>query len=109
MKKGASMRDGFIAYVPLKGAPEVDAGEVASDPVRSPAHYAGDGEVDCARAMRSMAAGYDEAGAPCIDAYWALSALKYLWRAPLKGVEQDYRKAARCCEYAARGGEGAER
>lgn len=77
--------------------PHVDA---EPDPVKAPAHYAGDGGVDCARAMRSMAAGYDEAGVPAGVSYWMLSALKYVWRAPLKNGGQDVRKAMQCLEYA---------
>lgn len=70
------------------------------DPVKAPAHYAGDGEVDCMRAMRSMAAGYDEAEVPAGVSYWMLSALKYVWRAPLKNGAEDVRKAIQCLEYA---------
>lgn len=88
---------GYIAF-PLKDVPTVDADDVMPDPV-NPAHYEGDGEVDCARAMESMAAGYDRAGVKCAEAYWALSALKYLWRAPLKNGAEDLAKAARCVEY----------
>lgn len=70
------------------------------DPVTAPAHYAGDGEVDCMRAMRSMAAGYDSAEVPADVSYWMLSALKYVWRAPLKNGAEDVRKARRCLAYA---------
>lgn len=31
----------------------------ASDPVYAPAHYAGDGKIECKAAMGSMMAGYD--------------------------------------------------
>lgn len=31
----------------------------ASDPVHAPAHYAGDGKIECKAAMGSMMAGYD--------------------------------------------------
>ena len=71
-----------------------------ADPVTSPAHYAGDGEVSCMRAMRSMAAGYDSAEVPAMASKWCLDALKYVWRAPLKGGAQDIRKARRCLAYA---------
>lgn len=50
-----------------------------SDPVTCPAHYAGDGIVDCKRAIRSMLAGYDHM-ASYESAYWCATALKYLWR-----------------------------
>lgn len=71
-----------------------------SDPVTSPAHYDGDGEVSCMRAMRSMAAGYDRAEVPAEVSYWLASALKYTWRAPLKNGSQDVRKARQCLAYA---------
>lgn len=66
------------------------------DEVHCPAHYAGDGEVDCKRAMRSMAAGYDRAGVRTEAAYWSIAALKYLWRWPLKGKAKDLAKAGEC-------------
>lgn len=71
-----------------------------SDPVKAPAHYAGDGEVDCRRAMRSMAVGYDAAEVSATVAYWCMTALKYIWRAPLKHGVQDLEKARQCLGYA---------
>ena len=70
--------------------------EKGSDPVKAPGHYAGDGEVDCKRAVRSMAEGYDRAGVRIEAAYWSIAALKYLWRWPLKGEAQDLEKAGEC-------------
>lgn len=71
------------------------------DEVRCPAHYAGDGEVDCKRAMRSMAAGYDKSTASTACRYWAIAAFKYLWRWPLKGKPlEDLRKARECIDLA---------
>lgn len=64
------------------------------DPVTAPAHYAGDGEVECKRALSSMLAGY--AGASRAATYWAGCALKYLWRWPLKNGAQDIEKAIEC-------------
>lgn len=74
--------------------------EKGSDPVKAPVHYAGDGEVDCKRAARSMAEGYDRAGVSTEAAYWSIAALKYLWRWPLKGKAQDLEKAGECIELA---------
>lgn len=72
-----------------------------SDPVSAPAHYAGDGEVECRRALRSMMAGYDRAeGMGGSSKYWLGCALKYVWRAPLKNGRQDLEKAAQCIRYA---------
>lgn len=71
------------------------------DEVRCPAHYAGDGEVECKRAMRSMAAGYDKSTASTACRYWAIAAFKYLWRFPLKGKPlEDLRKARECIDLA---------
>lgn len=77
----------------------------------NPPHYKGDGTVSCARAMRSMLEGWQRGGAgggfdlagyvPLEAAYWATSALKYLWRFPLKGhPAEDLAKALDCCQKA---------
>lgn len=68
--------------------------------VDHPAHYAGDGEVECMDAINSMLAGYEEGDASMAVAYWCATALKYLWRWPLKGGRQDLEKAAQCVRYA---------
>lgn len=70
------------------------------DPVERPSHYAGDGKVECMDAMASMAAGYDRADVPAAESYWCITALKYLWRWPLKNGRQDLLKARQCLEYA---------
>lgn len=70
------------------------------DAVDAPAHYAGDGEVDCRRAMRSMLVGYGHADAPLPSSAWCAMALRYIWRWPLKNGVQDLRKARRCIDYA---------
>lgn len=69
-----------------------------TDPVTNPSHYAGDGKVSCMDAAASMAANYR--GVRVMPAYWCLSALKYLFRAPRKNGTQDLLKAKRCIEYA---------
>ncbi len=80
------------------------------DEVHCPAHYAGDGEVDCKRAMRSMAAGYDKSTAPTACRYWAIAAFKYLWRFPLKGKPlEDLKKARECIDLAIKAYEAAEK
>lgn len=71
----------------------------------NPEHYQGDGVVSCSRAMRSMLAGWemtrDGEGVPLECAYWALSALKYLWRFPLKArPREDLMKAIDCANKA---------
>lgn len=71
-----------------------------SDPVHAPAHYAGDGKVECKRAMSSMMAGYDLAGVRPNVAYWCGCAFKYLWRWPLKNNREDLRKARECIDIA---------
>lgn len=59
-----------------------EQGNEASDPVKAPAHYAGDGITTCEVAMQSMVHGAD------MDhhvSYWWQTSLKYLWRWPHKG------------------------
>lgn len=77
------------------------------DPVMNPAHYAGDGEVDCRRAMESMHAGWHilavgvaECGRLHDVCYFVTCAFKYIWRWPGKGGLQDLRKARRCLDFA---------
>ncbi len=70
-----------------------------SDLVKAPAHYAGDGKVECMDAMRSM---LHESEQPAIVSFWWCNAFKYLWRWPRKGGVQDLRKAKRCIEYVLR-------
>lgn len=87
----------------------VDLGDEAgeSDPVDAPAHYAGDGEVDCRRAMESMHAGWHilavgvaECGRLHDVVYFATCAFKYIWRWPGKGGLQDLKKARQCLDFA---------
>lgn len=81
------------------------------DPVDNPAHYAGDGQVDCKRAMRSMHAGW----ARCRNlypmtqdyeeqfigaSYWATTAFKYIWRWVGKNGKDDLLKARECLDIA---------
>lgn len=61
----------------------------------NPSHYAGDGEVDAARALRSMMDGFD-GGAEA--AYWWGCAMKYLWRWPRKNGAEDLLKCRECLE-----------
>lgn len=71
-----------------------------SDPVSAPTHYSGDGHIECKDAMCSMLAGYDRADAKSAVAYWLTTALKYIWRAPLKNGLQDLKKARECIDIA---------
>lgn len=72
----------------------------ASDPVYAPAHYAGDGKIECKAAMDSMMAGYDLAAVCSSVAYWCGCAFKYLWRWPLKNKSEDLMKARECIDIA---------
>ncbi len=76
----------------------------SKDNVKMPEHYAGDGEVDCMRAMRSMMEGYAKASVKFgySRTYWILCCLKYIWRAPLKNGVEDLEKARQCLKYAIR-------
>lgn len=71
-----------------------------NDPVYAPAHYAGDGKIECKAAMGSMMAGYDSAAVCSNVAYWCGCAFKYLWRWPLKNNREDLRKACECIDIA---------
>ena len=67
-----------------------------NDPVDHPSHYCA-GDIECIDAIAS-ALGHDGLIAFCRG-----SAIKYLWRAGLKGdIEEDLRKAAWYCERAAK-------
>lgn len=71
-----------------------------SDAVRHPGHYSGDGRVECMDAISSMLCGYSLSDCSYEEAYWCATALKYLWRWPLKGGRQDLEKAMTCIRYA---------
>ena len=61
----------------------------------TPEHYAGDGEVECEDAMRSMTANAKDL--PPMELWWWLCAAKYLWRWPHKGqAVADLEKARDC-------------
>lgn len=66
-----------------------------SDPVKEPAHYAGDGVTTCKVALRSMMRRSPigaEAG------YWWGCAFKYLWRWPYKDGLRDLKKCRECLD-----------
>lgn len=65
--------------------------------VSHPAHYAGDGRIECMDAMRSMMA--PARGVGPIAAMWWGNAFKYLWRWHLKNGVEDLRKAKQCIDY----------
>lgn len=75
-------------------------GRAEGDPVTCPAHYAGDGEVEAKRALRSMLVGYERAAPalPYEQVAWAAMAFKYIWRFPGKSGLQDVRKARECLD-----------
>ena len=59
----------------------------------NPGHYEGDGEVSCARALRSMTW---LSTLPPMQLWWWACAFKYLWRWPRKNGAEDLRKAHDC-------------
>lgn len=67
-----------------------------SDPVSAPAHYAGDGKIECMAALRSMMHGIMMLPS---RAYWWGCAFKYLWRWPHKNGLQDLYKCRQCLDY----------
>lgn len=66
------------------------------DPVKAPAHYAGDGVTECGVALGSMFTGWVRAGIGGGAFYWGGCALKYLWRWPLKNGVEDLKKCREC-------------
>lgn len=65
--------------------------------VEHPAHYAGDGIIECMDAMRSMMSGPIDLSP--IAAHWWAEAFKYIWRWRHKGGVQDLRKCKQCIDY----------
>lgn len=63
--------------------------------VHDPAHYAGDGEITCARALASMMHGCEIE--PLLG-YWWGCVFKYLWRWPRKDGLRDLEKARECLD-----------
>lgn len=86
----------------FSGATSADTSKCVDDPVFAPAHYAGNGEIECKMAMESMMAGYDRAAVCSRTAYWCGCAFKYLWRWPLKNKSEDLMKARECIDLALR-------
>lgn len=66
--------------------------------VEHPDHYAGDGQIECMGAMRSMMSG-DQYALPAQSAYWWGCAFKYLWRWRRKNGVQDLQKCKQCIDY----------
>lgn len=67
-------------------------------PVKSPRHYAGNGEIQCMDALRSMFHGAADI-MPALQIYWWGCAFKYLWRWPWKNGPQDIEKCIQCLTY----------
>lgn len=65
-----------------------------ADSVRNPSHYDGAHGVDCAEAMANMVDRH--MGLTGSESYWWATALKYLWRWPLKNGREDLDKAVEC-------------
>lgn len=66
--------------------------------VEHPDHYAGDGQIECMDAMRSMMSG-DQYALPPIAAHWWAEAFKYIWRWRRKNGVQDLQKCKQCIDY----------
>lgn len=71
---------------------------MSGDAVSHPAHYAGDGSIECMDAMRSMMSAAPGRVEPICAMWWG-NAFKYLWRWPLKGGVEDLEKARQCIGY----------
>lgn len=66
-------------------------------PIKAPKHYAGDGNISCMDAMKSMVSKCSNLSPMVV--YWWCCAFKYLWRWALKNGKQDIDKCVRCLEY----------
>ena len=60
------------------------------DPVKAPAHYAGDGVITCKDALKSM---LTNSKLSPIQGYWIGCLFKYVWRFEHKNGIQDLEKA----------------
>ena len=81
--------EGCLALVPLGSdwcLEHATSGSREDDPVNRPAHYT-DGDVEFIDAVRATL------GAEGFRAFCRGNAMKYVWRARLKGGDQDLRKA----------------
>ena len=74
-------------------SPEDEPPAAPVDERPNPGHYEGDGEVPCARALRSMTW---LSTLPPMQLWWWGCAFKYLWRWPWKNGAEDLRKAKDC-------------
>lgn len=66
-----------------------------TDEITAPAHYTGDGDVECKRALKSM---MHPAKLDSVKSYWWGCAFKYLWRWPLKNGLNDLKKCRECLD-----------
>lgn len=88
--------DPHVAVCPACGwtwSPEDAPPAPPVDERPNPGHYEGDGEVSCARALRSMTW---MSTLPPMQLWWWACAFKYLWRWPWKNGAEDLRKAHDC-------------
>ena len=76
-------------------SPEDEPPAAPVDERPNPGHYEGDGEVSCARALRSMLHGVKLAP---IAIWWWACAFKYLWRWVWKNGVKDLMKARDCID-----------
>jgi hypothetical protein len=67
-------------------------------PVKEPKHYAGNGDIACMDALKSMLYGSEDVLAAS-QIYWWGCAFKYLWRWLWKNGRQDLEKAQQCIKY----------
>lgn len=65
------------------------------DAVSHPAHYAGDGVIECKDAIRSMMTGADVTPS---QAFWWGNLAKYVWRWARKNGREDLEKARECID-----------
>lgn len=84
--------------IETKNAKSLDGLKQQGNAVDHPDHYAGDGNIECMDAMRSMMSG-DQYALPPIAAYWWAETFKYIWRWRRKNGVQDLQKCKQCIDY----------
>ena len=78
---------------------KLEAGDMQAsaghDAVSRPAHYAGDGVIECKDAIRSMMTGAEVTPR---EAFWWGNLAKYVWRWARKNGREDLEKARECID-----------
>ena len=91
------MIESYLPMIETKHAKSL--GELSrGDAVEHPDHYAGDGQIECMDAMRSMMSG-DQYALPAQSAYWWGCAFNTFGAGGAKNGVQDLQKCKQCIDY----------